>query len=113
MKTVIAFAVLLAAAALAGCAAPGPVDKQAQEQFRGIQEGQSTREDVLRLLGKPEQQIVFSRMGVEVWDYRYQTTWHMLLSVHFDTATGKVKHYTDIPDPAFHNNSYDGGGSSQ
>ena len=111
MKTVIAFALLLTAAALAGCAAPGPVDRQAQEHFRGIKEGQSTREDVLRLLGKPEQQIVFSRLGEEVWDYRYQTTWHMLLSVHFATATGKVKYYTDIVDPAFHNNSSDSSGS--
>jgi hypothetical protein len=112
MKTLIAFALMLAAAALAGCVAPGPVDKQAQEQFRGIQEGQSTREDVLRLLGKPEQQIVFSGLGEEVWVYRYRTTWHMLLDVHFATATGKVKYYTDLPDPAFHNNNYGDGGSS-
>ena len=112
MKTVIAFALLLSAAALAGCVAPGPVDKQAQAQFRGIQEGQSTREDVLRLLGKPAQQIVFSRLDEEVWDYRYQTTWHMLLSVHFATATGKVKYYTNLPDDAFHNNNYGDGGNS-
>jgi outer membrane protein assembly factor BamE (lipoprotein component of BamABCDE complex) len=112
MKTVIAFTAVLAAATLAGCAAPGPVGpvaKQAQEEFRAIQAGQSTREDVLRLLGKPEREIVFSRLGEEVWDYRYQTTQHMLLSVHFATATGKVKHYTDIKDPAFHTCS---GGSS-
>ena len=57
------------------------------------------------MLDKPEQQIVFSRLGEEVWDYRYQTTRHMLLSVHFATATGKVKYYTDIQDPDFHGGS--------
>jgi hypothetical protein len=96
-----------------GCVTPSAVDKQAQEHFRGIQEGQSTREDVLRLLGKPEQQIVFGRLGEEVWDYRYLTTWHMLLSVHFSTDTGKVKYYTDNPDPAFHNNNFGDGGNGQ
>ena len=112
MKTVIASALLIGTASLTGCVAPGPVAKQAQEQFRGIQEGQSTRDDVLRLLGRPEQKIVFSRMDEEVWDYRYQTTWHMLLSVHFSTVTGKVKSYTNLPDDAFHNNNYGDGGSS-
>ncbi len=110
MKSVIASVMLLGVAALAGCVAPTPVAIQAQERFRGIHEGQSTRDDVLQLLGKPDQKIVFSRLGEEVWDYRYQTTWHMMLSVHFALDTGKVTYYTDIPDRAFENNGYGNGG---
>src|SRR5438132_26218 len=78
----------LAVALLAGCAPISPAQKLAMSDanFPSIREGQS-RDDVLRQMGKPEGQIVFSRTGEEVWDYRYNTTRHMLLSVHFGADT--------------------------
>ena len=109
MKALVTVMPLLVCATLAGCAAPPTqVREQARNQFRDIQAGQSTREDILKLLGKPEQQIVFERLGEEVWDYRYQEVQHMLVSVHFSTATGRVKYYTNILDPAFENNNIGG-----
>jgi outer membrane protein assembly factor BamE (lipoprotein component of BamABCDE complex) len=101
MKNIVGCLGLFIAASVTGCVAPTAVERQAQENFRAIQEGQSTRDDVLKLLGRPAWQTIYSRMGEEVWDYRYLTTWHMLLSVHFAIDTGKVKYYTNIPDPAF------------
>jgi hypothetical protein len=102
MKDIVGCLVLSIATLVTGCVAPSAVEKQAQENFRAIHEGQSTQDDVLRVLGKPAWQTIYGRMGEEVWDYRYLTTWHMLLSVHFSIDTGKVKYYTNIPDPAFH-----------
>jgi len=106
MKTIVPTAIALICAALAGCAAPPTqVREQARNEFRDIHAGESTREDILKLLGKPEQISVFERVAEEVWDYRYQEVRHMVVSVHFSTATGRVKYYTNILDPAFENNN--------
>ncbi|HTP95095.1 MAG TPA: hypothetical protein VMK05_04560 [Burkholderiales bacterium] len=107
MSKVVSGAVLALVTTLAGCAPVNTsVRDAADNRFRDIRSGESTREDIERLLGKPENRTAFHRLGEEVWDYRYATTWHMLLSVHFAADTGKVKYYTDTPDPAFHYNAW-------
>ena len=107
MNANVTASILIAAALLAGCTPiNNSVRNAADNEFRDIRSGESTREDIERLLGKPENRTAFHRLGEEVWDYRYATTWHMLLSVHFAADTGKVKYYTDTPDPAFHYNAW-------
>ena len=71
------------------------------DHFRKLRDGESTRDDVLRMLGKPGSRHSYSRLGEEVWDYGfYLDTWSMLLSVHFDAASGRLKYYATMPDPA-------------
>lgn len=89
-------ATLLAALALAGCAAPagGPVLSDYRvlndDIVARIQPGQ-TRDDVLGLLGPPVQTMPFPRLGHTAWDYRYVDTWGYpsVFSVTFD-AQGVV-----------------------
>ncbi|HTP95096.1 MAG TPA: hypothetical protein VMK05_04565 [Burkholderiales bacterium] len=103
MNANVTASILTAAALLAGCTPiNNSVRNAADNEFRDIRSGESTREDVARLLGKPESQTRFERLREEVWSYRYQTTRHMLVSVHFSTDTGKVKYFTDEPDPWYH-----------
>ena len=107
MSKVVSGTVLALVTTLAGCAPVNTsVRNAADNRFLDIRSGESTREDVARLLGKPESQTRFERLREEVWSYRYQTTWHMLVSVHFSTDTGKVRYFTDEPDPWYHNNNW-------
>ena len=71
-----------------------------EENFRNIRFGQSTRDDVMRLIGHPFRKYNFTNLREEVWDYRYMNgSWFMLLSVHIDLGKGTVSAYASEPDP--------------
>ena len=94
----LAVALLTAGCASSGSGAPAPVITDAL--LLNLHSGQTTREDVTRLLGSPERIFNFSRLNDEVWDYRYtRGTWLMILNVHFDSRSGKVTSYFSQPDP--------------
>jgi outer membrane protein assembly factor BamE (lipoprotein component of BamABCDE complex) len=68
---------LVAALVLASCAdsaffAPGATFTQ--ERFDLVQLGM-TKDDALRILGKPYETMRFPLSGNEAWDYLYQDTW--------------------------------------
>ena len=74
-----------------------------EENFRNISAGQSSRDDVQRLLGKPARQYTFSRMAEEVWEYQfYLDSWRMLLHVYFPVGEGAVKRYATMLDQGHH-----------
>ena len=73
-----------------------------ESNFRELHASQSTKDDVIKLLGKPVAQMTFPSQGVEVWDYRYADgSVHMLAWVYFDMQ-GKYKYYVPQPDPAIY-----------
>jgi outer membrane protein assembly factor BamE (lipoprotein component of BamABCDE complex) len=49
------------------------------EQFAQVQIGM-TRDDTLRLLGKPYETMRFPMSGNEAWDYLYQDSWGYMAS---------------------------------
>jgi outer membrane protein assembly factor BamE (lipoprotein component of BamABCDE complex) len=62
-----------------------------------------SKAEVERLVGKPIVITAFDRVGEEVWDYRYADgSIIMITEIHFDRE-GKVKYYTQFPDPARYN----------
>ncbi len=73
------------------------------ESFIPIKPG-ITKADVRKLLGKPILESSFPRLNEDVWDYRslHGTTFIYITEVHFD-AQGRVKYFTQYPDPAYHN----------
>ncbi len=63
----------------------------------------TSKADVERMVGKPMLVAMFDRVGEEVWDYRYADGSLVgITEVHFDRQ-GKVKYYTQFPDPAWYN----------
>ena len=90
---------------VSGCATdPGvkPWWTLSEANLREFRPGQSTKEDVLRVLGTPEIKMAFPRQGVEVWDYRYPDYATIMLAwVYFD-AQSKFKYYTTQPDPSYY-----------
>jgi outer membrane protein assembly factor BamE (lipoprotein component of BamABCDE complex) len=71
-----------------------------EQTFRGIKRDESTRDDVLALIGRPRETMVFDRSQTEVWSYRYMDgTLEMLNDVYFSTTTGKVRYYALYRDP--------------
>jgi len=66
-----------------------------EAHFARIVPGQSTREDVRRLIGPPFQTLEFRNLGQVAWDYHFMDAWGYLadLSVMIDGAgrvAGKV-----------------------
>ena len=90
---------------ISGCATdPGvkPWWTLREANLRELRPGQSTKEDVIRVLGKPNLRMSFPRQGEEVWDYRYPDYSHLMLAwVYFD-AQSIFKYYTTQPDPAYY-----------
>src|SRR5471030_1876163 len=74
MKSMISLAVALALASCADLAQVGPKPPPTTEQFALVQVGM-TKDDTLRLLGKPFETMKFPMSGNEAWDYRYQDPW--------------------------------------
>jgi outer membrane protein assembly factor BamE (lipoprotein component of BamABCDE complex) len=85
---------LLAALALAGCAAGGGSLARdpalTDDRLAQIRYGMS-RDEIRRLVGAPDETMTFPLSGTEAWDYLYQDTWGYLasFSVTFD-AEGRV-----------------------
>jgi hypothetical protein len=59
--------------------------------FNRIRPGETTREDILRLIGPPGETMFFKRLNQDSWGYRYKDDWGYLaiFSVNFD-ANGVV-----------------------
>jgi outer membrane protein assembly factor BamE (lipoprotein component of BamABCDE complex) len=73
-----------------------------ERRFMMIRAGESTRENVAELMGRPGSTMRFSNLNSEVWTYRYRdVTLEMLGDVHFDARTGKVLYYSLYRDPAY------------
>jgi hypothetical protein len=73
-----------------------------ERNFRTLVANQTTRDQVLQVLGRPGLVSRFPNLGEEVWTYRYRdVTLEMLHDEHFDTATGVLKYYTLYRDPAY------------
>lgn len=46
-----------------------------EDHFRRIRVGETTGEEVLRLIGPPSGRTAFPNKGQVAWDYRFQDTW--------------------------------------
>lgn len=89
---------------IAGCAgdpAIKPWWTLREADLRQFKPGQTSKQEVRNLLGKPLVEMKFERLGEEVWDYRYleSSTVQMYATVHFDTR-GLFKYYFAQPDPS-------------
>jgi outer membrane protein assembly factor BamE (lipoprotein component of BamABCDE complex) len=75
---------------LGGCAVPGDGRQLGEPDFARVQVGMS-RDDTLRLLGKPYDTWTFPRQQTGAWDYLHVDAWgyNALFSVIFG-AEGKV-----------------------
>lgn len=107
MKKLMLAAVL--ALSLSACASQeGRMDwwKLGPQSFKQATPGTS-KADVERLVGKPMIITAFDRLGEEVWDYRFADgSLVMITEIHFNRE-GKVKYYTQFPDPARYNSHSD------
>lgn len=78
-----------------------------QQNFLNIKAGETSREDVARMFGRPGETTFYPLSDDEVWTYRYRdVTLEMLNDVHFSRSTGKVRYYALYRDPAY-TNSFD------
>jgi hypothetical protein len=71
-----------------------------EQRFGEIKVGKSTRDDVLRLVGRPSETSGLPLQGLDLWSYRYirEGVWDSLLSVGFDKQ-GVVRLVQDGMDP--------------
>jgi outer membrane protein assembly factor BamE (lipoprotein component of BamABCDE complex) len=97
MKRLSLLCSVVAAAALAACAAQEGVRPKwtlHEGDFTSITPQKTSKQDVERLVGKPLTTMVFPRLGEEVWDYRYMNGVDTYVAeVHFDMQ-GQTKYYT-------------------
>lgn len=71
-----------------------------ESRFRKITTGETTRDDMLSLYGRPMETMAFHRSNTEVWTYRYRDgSFEMLNDVTFAAGTGKVLYYALYLDP--------------
>lgn len=70
--------------------------------FASINVGKSTKEEVLRTIGAPNETSYFSRIEREVWTYAYKenNAWDSLMHVYFDQS-GIVRQMMNAPDLRF------------
>ncbi|HAT30160.1 MAG TPA: hypothetical protein DCW29_04710 [Janthinobacterium sp.] len=70
------------------------------QKFATIKIGLSTKQDVLRIVGRPAETSYLPRQKLEVWSYRYKESgvWDSLMHVHFD-HDGIVRQMLNGPDP--------------
>ena len=74
VKTAVLLGVAAALASCAGSALVAPNPLPTTEQFALVQPGM-TKDDTLRILGKPYQAMKFALSGNEAWDYIYHDPW--------------------------------------
>jgi outer membrane protein assembly factor BamE (lipoprotein component of BamABCDE complex) len=81
MKPILPF--ILALTMLAGCASRGTslggAPTLTDERFAEVRYGM-TRDETLRLLGRPDETMKFPLSRTEAWDYRYYDTWGYMAS---------------------------------
>lgn len=82
------------------------------EKFASIRLNQDTKEDVLHLIGTPEEKSWLPLPRLEVWSYPYKESgiWSSIMHVHFDES-GIVRKLVSTPDARFlgHGNVLGGG----
>jgi hypothetical protein len=78
------------------------------EKFATIKLNESTKSDVLRIVGAPGETSYLSLSDLEVWSYTYKrdVIWNSIMHVHFDKAgvVRKMFYLPDLrydPDPPF------------
>jgi len=74
MKTIVSLGFALSLASCAGSALVAPDPLPTAEQLALVQPGM-TKDDTLRILGKPYQAMRFALSGDEAWDYLYHDPW--------------------------------------
>jgi hypothetical protein len=72
------------------------------EKFATIKVDKATKQDVLRIIGKPAETSYLPLKDYEVWSYRYKeaNVWNSMMHVHFDRA-GVVRMMQNGPDPMY------------
>lgn len=72
------------------------------EKFATIKLNESTKSDVLRIVGAPGETSYLSLSDLEVWSYTYKqdAIWNSIMHVHFDKA-GVVRKMIRLPDPRY------------
>lgn len=72
------------------------------ETFAKLRIGESKKDDVLRLVGRPSETSRVFLGNFEVWSYRYKENdvWNSMMHVHFDDR-GVVKLVQNGPDPMY------------
>lgn len=73
------------------------------QKFAAIRVGQTSKQDVLHLIGAPSEQSYLSLSRLEVWSYPYQENgiWDSIMHVHFDHS-GIVRKMVNLPDRPRH-----------
>lgn len=71
------------------------------QKFATIKIGQSTKDDVLRIVGAPSETAFLPLSQLEAWSYPYKESgvWDSMMHVHFD-KTGVVRMMLNGPDPS-------------
>jgi hypothetical protein len=72
------------------------------QKFATIKVGTATKDDVLRIIGRPAEHSHVMLHDYEVWSYRYKENgvWNSMMHVHFDHA-GIVQLMQNGPDPMY------------
>jgi hypothetical protein len=72
------------------------------EKFATIKIDTTTKDEVLRTIGRPAETSYVALRGQEVWSYRYReaNVWNSLMHVHFDRQ-GVVRQMLNGPDPRY------------
>jgi hypothetical protein len=70
--------------------------------FAKVKIDHSTKDDILRLFGRPAEISRVRYRDYEVWSYRYKESgvWNSMMSVHFD-QDGIVRQMLNGPDPLY------------
>ena len=107
-RSSLALAVLFFISACATGYAPTAYWEVKESALKALKAGVTTKDEVLKQVGKPSFTAIFPNRGVEVWDYQYLegTTLRMIAYVYFDQR-GVFKYLTSELDPA--QNNVDGG----
>jgi hypothetical protein len=72
------------------------------ENFARVRIDRDTKDDILRLFGRPAEVSRVALRNYEVWSYRYKESgvWNSMMHVHFD-ANGVVRQMLNGPDPMY------------
>ena len=72
------------------------------DKFATLKIDESTKEDVLRTVGRPAEKSYVAMRDWEVWSYRYKEAgvWNSMMHVHFDKQ-GIVRQMMNGPDPMY------------
>ncbi len=70
--------------------------------FARLKVGASTKDEVLRTIGRPAETSTLALPQLEVWSYRYKENdvWNSMMHVHFD-KNGVVRLMQSGPDPMY------------